>query len=99
MCIRDRLLDEEMRAAVRAAADYGTYVTVHAYTPQSLQRAIEAGVRSVEHAHLVDEPTMKLIAERGVFVSTQAYAFSGVFSRPAAPVSYTHLTLPTSGLV
>ncbi|MBK6598428.1 MAG: amidohydrolase family protein [Proteobacteria bacterium] len=82
-----QLLDEEMRAAVRAAADYGTYVTVHAYTPQSLQRAIEAGVRSVEHAHLVDEPTMKLIAERGVFVSTQAYAFSGVFSRPAAPGS------------
>ncbi|MEZ5514498.1 MAG: amidohydrolase family protein [Steroidobacteraceae bacterium] len=82
-----QLLDEEMRAAVRAAADYGTYVTVHAYTPQSLRRALDAGVRCVEHAHLIDEPTMKLIAERGVFVSTQAYAFSGVFARPPAPGS------------
>ncbi len=82
-----QLLDEEMRAAVRAAEDYGAYVTVHAYTPQSLRRALDAGVRCVEHAHLIDEPTMKLIAERGVFVSTQAYAFSGVFARPPAPGS------------
>lgn len=70
-------LDAELRAAVRAAADWGTYVAVHAYTPESIRRSVEAGVRSIEHAHLIDEPTMRLIAQRGVFVSPQAYLFSG----------------------
>jgi imidazolonepropionase-like amidohydrolase len=70
-------LDAELRAAVRAAADWGTYVAVHAYTPESIRRSVEAGVRSIEHAHLIDEPTMKLIVQRGVFVSPQAYLFSG----------------------
>jgi imidazolonepropionase-like amidohydrolase len=77
-----QLFDEEMRAAVRAADDFGTYVTVHAYTPAAIRRAIEAGVRCVEHGHLVDEPTMKLISERDVFLSIQAYAFSGAAQAP-----------------
>jgi imidazolonepropionase-like amidohydrolase len=76
--------DSELRAAVQAAADWGTYVAVHAYTPIAIRRSVEAGVRSIEHAHLIDEPTMKLIAERGVFLSPQAYVFSGVFAQPPA---------------
>jgi imidazolonepropionase-like amidohydrolase len=75
--------DAELRAAVQAAADWGTYVAVHAYTPTAIRRSVEAGVRSIEHAHLIDEATMKLIAERGVFLSPQAYVFSGVFAPPA----------------
>jgi imidazolonepropionase-like amidohydrolase len=70
-------IEEELRAAVRAAADWGTYVAVHAYTPAAIRRSVEAGVKSIEHAHLIDEATMKLIAERGVFLSPQAYLFGG----------------------
>ena len=77
----------ELRAAVEAAADWGTYVTVHAYTPIAIRRAIEAGVRCIEHGHLIDEPTMKLLAERGVFLSPQAFLFGGGYAtlapRPA----------------
>ncbi|WP_205600185.1 MULTISPECIES: amidohydrolase family protein [Sphingobacterium] len=40
---------DEMKAAVEAAEDWGTYVTVHAYTPRAIRRAIEAGVKCVEH--------------------------------------------------
>ncbi|MGA0018698.1 MAG: amidohydrolase family protein [Steroidobacteraceae bacterium] len=68
---------DELRAAVQAAEDFGTYVAVHAYTPTAIRRSIEAGVKSIEHAHLIDEPTIKLMAERGVFLSPQAYLFSG----------------------
>ena len=64
-----QFVEEELRAAVRAAADWGTYVAVHAYTPAAIRRSVEAGVRSIEHAHLIDEATMKLIAERDVFLS------------------------------
>jgi len=65
--------EAELRAAVEAAENWGTYVTVHAYTSASIQRAIAAGVRCIEHGHLMDEATAKLIAERGIWLSTQAF--------------------------
>src|SRR5215475_5050264 len=45
--------EAELRAAVEAAENWGTYVTVHAYTPMSIQRAIAAGVKCIEHGHLM----------------------------------------------
>ena len=66
--------EAELRAAVEAAGNWGTYVTVHAYTPESIRRAIAAGVKCIEHGHLMDEPTAKLIAENGIWLSTQAFA-------------------------
>jgi imidazolonepropionase-like amidohydrolase len=65
--------EAELRAAVEAAENWGTYVTVHAYTPASIQRAIAAGVKCIEHGHLMDEPTAKLIAEKGIWLSLQAF--------------------------
>jgi imidazolonepropionase-like amidohydrolase len=65
--------EPELRAAVEAAEDWGTYVTVHAYTPTSIKRAIAAGVKCIEHGHLMDEATAKLIAERGVWLSIQPF--------------------------
>jgi len=65
--------EAELRAAVEAAENWGTYVTVHAYTPVSIRRSIAAGVKVIEHAHLMDEPTAKLIADNGIWLSTQAF--------------------------
>jgi len=65
--------EPELRAAVEAAANWGTYVTVHAYTPVSIQRAIAAGVKCIEHGHLMDEATARLIAERDIWLSTQPF--------------------------
>ncbi len=62
---------DEMRAAVEAAEDWGTYVTVHAYTPRAIRRAIEAGVRVVDHGQLLDEDTLKLMVEHEVWLSLQ----------------------------
>jgi imidazolonepropionase-like amidohydrolase len=62
---------DEMKAAVEAADDWGTYVTVHAYTPKAVRRAIEAGVKCIEHGQLLDEPTMKLLGEKGIWLSLQ----------------------------
>ncbi|TAH36365.1 MAG: amidohydrolase family protein [Planctomycetota bacterium] len=69
-------LPEELEAAVRAAADWGTYVTVHAYTPASVRRAVEAGVKCIEHGHLLDEDTMQYIAEHDVWLSMQPFEFT-----------------------
>jgi imidazolonepropionase-like amidohydrolase len=65
--------EAELRAAVEAAGNWGTYVTVHAYTSESIQRAIAAGVKCIEHGHLMDEPTAKLMAAKGVWLSMQAF--------------------------
>jgi imidazolonepropionase-like amidohydrolase len=65
--------EPELRAAVEAAENWGTYVTVHAYTPASINRAISAGVKCIEHGHLMDEATAKVIAERGVWLSIQPF--------------------------
>jgi imidazolonepropionase-like amidohydrolase len=58
----------ELRAAVEAAGATGSYVLAHAYTPEAIQVAVSAGVRSIEHGNLLDEPTARLMAQRGVFL-------------------------------
>ncbi|WNZ25045.1 amidohydrolase family protein [Leptolyngbya sp. NK1-12] len=65
--------EEELRAAVEAAEDWNTYVTVHAYTPRSIQKAIRAGVKCIEHGQLMDEETARMIAENGVWLSMQPF--------------------------
>ena len=65
--------EQELHAAVEAAQNWGTYVTVHAYTPESIQRSIAAGVICIEHGHLMDEATAKLMAERGIWLSIQPF--------------------------
>lgn len=62
---------DEMKAAVEAAEDWGTYVTVHAYTPRAVKRAIEAGVKSIEHGQLLDKATLRLMKKKGVWLSCQ----------------------------
>ena len=65
--------EPELRAAVEAAENWGTYVAVHAYTPATIQRAIAAGVKCIEHGHLMDESTAKMMAERDIWLSIQPF--------------------------
>jgi imidazolonepropionase-like amidohydrolase len=63
----------EFHAAVEAAENWGTYVTVHAYTPHAIQTALRAGVRCIDHGHLMDEATAKMIAEKDAWLSLQPF--------------------------
>lgn len=65
--------DAEMRAAVSAAADWGTYVCIHAYTSAAIRRALDCGVKSIEHGQLADEETVKRIAGAGAWWSIQPF--------------------------
>lgn len=79
--------EAEIRAAVEAADNWGTYVTVHAYTPRAIRQAIAAGVKCIEHGHLVDESTAKLMADKGIWWSLQPLTYDEeVFAR-MSPVS------------
>src|ERR1700754_4032933 len=65
--------ESELHAAVEAAENWGTYVTVHAYTPRAVQQAIRAGVRCIEHGQLLDEETIELIAGEGIWWCPQPF--------------------------
>ena len=65
--------EPEIRAAVEAADNWGTYVTVHAYTPRAIRQAVAAGVKCIEHGQLIDEPTAKLLADNGIWWSLQPF--------------------------
>ena len=58
---------DELAAAVEVANSWHTYVLAHCHTSESMQNALSAGVRSIEHATILDEPTARMIADRGAF--------------------------------
>jgi imidazolonepropionase-like amidohydrolase len=59
---------DELKAIVAEAEAWQTYVMAHAYTPKAIRRAIEAGVRTIEHGNLIDEQTALQVKARGAFV-------------------------------
>jgi len=69
--------EAEFKAAVSAAKNWGTYVTVHAYTPLAIKTAIEAGVNCIDHGQLANEETAKLMAEKGIWWSLQPFLENG----------------------
>ncbi len=73
---------EEMRAAVEAAADWQTYVAVHAYTDEAVNRALDAGVKVIEHGHLLSPKTLKRIQKEGAYLSSQSFGFIRQFIQP-----------------
>jgi len=77
----------EIRAAVEAAENWGTYVTVHAYIPRAIRQAVAAGVKCIEHGHLIDEPTATLLAEKGIWWSLQPFLDDQDASPLVNPVS------------
>lgn len=68
---------EELAAMVRATSDFGTYSAVHAYTDASVQNAIRAGVVSIEHGNLMQNPeTFRMVAEADAWVVPAMAAFA-----------------------
>ena len=73
---------DEIRAAVQAAGDFGTYVMAHAYTSEAVQRLVENGVKVIEHGLLIDDATARLCAEKEIVISTQVLVFRAVGDMP-----------------
>jgi imidazolonepropionase-like amidohydrolase len=59
---------EEMRAIVEEAAGWRTYAMAHAYTPEAIRRAVDAGVRTIEHGNLIDRATADHMRARGAIL-------------------------------
>lgn len=59
--------DDELKAIVDTAKDYGFTVAVHAHGKEGMERAIKAGVNSIEHGTFMDDNTMKLMKQHGTY--------------------------------
>ncbi len=67
--------EEEILAAVQAADNWGTYVAAHVYNSEGVRRAIDLGVKSIEHANLIDRETLEYMQELDVWLSPQVMIF------------------------
>ncbi len=82
---------EEMKAIVTEAENWGTYVAVHAFTDRAVRICIKAGVKSIEHGPFLTEDTIKIMAEKGIWLSPQIYLFNmtpeelNIVGTPAEP--------------
>ena len=63
----------EMEAAVQAAADWDTYVAVHIYNAKGAIRALNAGVKCLDHGHLINEEVIKLLKEKDAWLVPQTF--------------------------
>jgi imidazolonepropionase-like amidohydrolase len=69
----------EMRAAVEEAAAVGKYVLAHAYSDAAVRRAVEAGVRSIEHGNLIREAAARAIKEAGAFLVPTMVTYEAIY--------------------
>jgi imidazolonepropionase-like amidohydrolase len=69
----------EMRAAVEEAQAVGTYVLSHAYSDSAVRRAIEAGVRSIEHGNLIREAAAKAIKDADAFLVPTMVTYEAIY--------------------
>jgi imidazolonepropionase-like amidohydrolase len=75
---------DEIEAVVDEARRWGTYVCAHAYGAAAIARAVRAGVRTIEHGNLIDEPTAKLMAEHDAFIVPTLVAYDSMAKRGKA---------------
>jgi imidazolonepropionase-like amidohydrolase len=59
---------EELRAACEEAEAANLYAMAHAYSPRAVTRAVQAGVRSIEHGNLIDEATARVMKSHGAYL-------------------------------
>jgi imidazolonepropionase-like amidohydrolase len=59
--------EDEIRAIVAEAAGRQTYVMAHCYTPEAIERAVRMGVRTIEHANLIDDKVAALMAKMNAY--------------------------------
>jgi len=79
---------DEMKAAVDASEDWGTYVAAHIFTDRAIKRFIEAGGISIEHGFFMSEDVVEMLADKGAYVVPQMWGMSPeLFNNPNVPES------------
>lgn len=86
--------EEEVRAVVATARDYGFKVAAHAHGAEGLKRAVRGGVDSIEHGTFMDDEAMRLMRERGTYYVPTLSAGQWVFDRGQQPGFFPEIVRP-----
>ena len=74
---------DELRAVVDEARSANTYVMAHAYTGRAITRAVECGVRTIEHGNLIDADAARIVRDHGAFVVPTLVTYDAIARRGA----------------
>ena len=74
---------DEIAAAVEQASSFGTYVMAHAYSAEAIRRAVDCGVRTIEHGNLIDEAAARRMAARGAYIVPTLVTYESLQRRGA----------------
>lgn len=86
--------EEEIKAIVDVAKDYGFKVAAHCHGAEAMKRAVRAGVNSIEHGTLMDEEVMKLMKQHGTYYVPTITAGRAVGDSAKKPGYYPALVTP-----
>ncbi len=91
--------DDELRAIVETARDYGFHVAAHAHGTEGMKRAIRAGVKSIEHGTFMDEEAMNLMKKHGTYYVPTILAGEWVAEKAELPDYFPELVRPKAAAI
>ena len=97
--LNPQFTEEEIRAIVLTARDYGFKVAAHAHGAEGMKRAVRAGVDTIEHGTFMDDETMALMKERGTWYVPTITAGRWVFDRSKEDGFFPAVVRPKAALV
>jgi imidazolonepropionase-like amidohydrolase len=86
--------EEEIRAIVETAKDYGMHTAAHAHGAEGMKRAVMAGITTIEHGSMMTEEIMDLMKQKGTFYVPTIIAGKYVAEMAAVPGYYHPLVVP-----
>jgi imidazolonepropionase-like amidohydrolase len=92
--LNPQMTEEEIRAVVETARDYGFKVAAHAHGAEGIKRAVRAGVDTIEHGTFMDDEGMRLMKERGTFYVPTISAGRWVFDQAQDPSFFPPVVRP-----
>ncbi|MCX8031529.1 MAG: amidohydrolase family protein [Thermodesulfovibrionales bacterium] len=87
---------EEIKAIVEEAEAVNSYVMAHAYTSKAIKRALDCGIRSIEHGNLIDEDTLDFLILKKAFLVPTLATYE-MFSKKENGVAFTEDFLKKAG--
>jgi len=89
-----QFFEDELRAIVETANDYGMVTAAHAHGDEGMQRAVKAGIKTIEHGTLMSEETMELMKERDAYLVPTITAGKSVAEMAEIEGYYPELVVP-----
>lgn len=86
--------DEELKAIIETAKDYGYTVAAHAHGAEGMKRAIKAGVTSIEHGTFMDEEAIELFKKQGTWYVPTIIAGKSTADSAKIPGYYSDIVTP-----